>query len=976
MSSLFCAIDNSLNSFFEHLTQALGYGGLLALALAVEVLFIVVFLIKTFYSYEARLKRGLDRANKWLFKNKKIDSNNIRAFNAVIKKGPKRLVYFWQQYILYRDGDPSKYLTEENLVNNPLKTSSWQNNIRNLGLLTAVWSFVSFIFGLATQYESELGPQPIAVALVLPSFVAILGTIAIIGLKSNRVANLDDTYHMYHLFARFIDNACADLTPFIDFNLLFTPKEIENGNPQLREYYEARARKAKEEFENAKANDIQVVDYNFENVGVDGALLLKRAMKESEIYINKKTAALSQIAQIEAQKDALRRNYENVQMDLQRKIQATKENIQKLIEQQAATTSRIEVGLLRQQQEKESNKKAQLQKDYDNEEKRYLAAKEELEGDIRELNTVLDQSLDEVQKGMAAEYQTFFEKVMKTAYQVAESRVQDEKQEIADERDKNEQELISVQTQIKRLMDENETLRERLAQETGDLSLTNTEENAEQGYYDEYGNYIYSDGSYHDTQGLFHDVDGKVYNMQGELVSYDLTPEEEAARKEQELQDMQTDQYGAYIDNDNNVVPVEGQTTEEGQDETATDENVEADESDTTETPTDDEIPADGEAPTDDEVPADTDEAPTEQPFEEGEAQPEPEQSETDEGGTQEGVTEDAQTEQPPTTDEQQSVLTDEDIANMFADEQATEESAQQEESESNAAQPEESKQPQEETQAQSPSNTTEDKPANEDKPAKKRGRPRKVAEETQEATTQPKKRGRPRKTATEEQPVQAETPKKRGRPKKTEQTAKESAAKKPATPRKRTTTKKAESTPAETAQKKRGRPRKTQAQPDRAVTATAKPRKSTTKKSSTTNASKAPRKKTAAPKETAAATDTAPKKRGRPRKATNEMPQIADSSFLSKINELISAEENKLKNMKAYFNSEINDALVSDNNEEEPHDRDDIVRAVETLKAQADEARNNGQSNELAKINKQIEDLIKELSTINSDDEGGSQAN
>ena len=36
-------------------------------------------------------------------------------------------------------------------------------------------------------------------------------------------------------------------------------------------------------------------------------------------------------------------------------------------------------------------------------------------------------------------------------------------------------------------------------------------------------------------------VDGKVYNMQGELVSYDLTPEEAAAQKEQELHSLSYD---------------------------------------------------------------------------------------------------------------------------------------------------------------------------------------------------------------------------------------------------------------------------------------------------------------------------------------------------------------------------------------------------------------------------------------------------
>ena len=464
MVSLLGSIDSSIKTFLNQIFESIGIVGFLAIILGVEALFILLFSIKTIFSYEARLKRSLDKLNKWLFTNKKIDENNIAEFNALVKKGPKRLVYYWQQYILYRDGGPANYLTEENVIEKPLKTSSWKNNVRNLMLLTGVWSVISLILGFASQPTQAFSAQVVAYALMYPALVLLLGLIAVLFIKGKRVINLDDIYHLYHLFSRFLTNACAELTPYIDFDLLFTAKEIENGNPQLREYYEQRARKAKEEFESAKKNEVKPSDFDFENVGVDGALLLDRAMKESETYINKRTTTLSQIAQVEAQKDALRRNYENVQMDLQRKIQASKENIQKLIEQQAATTSRIEVGLLKQQQDKEISKQASLQKDYDQEESRYKSSKDELDKEIEKLNVILKDSLEVATKGMVSEYRSFFEKVMRSAYKVAEKKVIEEKNNLVKERDKNEEELINVQTQIKRLMDENVTLRSRLSQ--------------------------------------------------------------------------------------------------------------------------------------------------------------------------------------------------------------------------------------------------------------------------------------------------------------------------------------------------------------------------------------------------------------------------------------------------------------------------------------------------------------------------------
>ena len=146
-------------------------------------------------------------------------------------------------------------------------------------------------------------------ALALPVFVIIISIVASMFLKGRKTINLDDIYSHYHIFARFILNACVDLPSYIDFDLLFSTKEISKGNPQLREYYESRARKAKEEFENAKQSDIEYVEYNFTDAGVDGSLVLERAMKETESFINKKTSTLSKISQVEAQKESLRRNH-------------------------------------------------------------------------------------------------------------------------------------------------------------------------------------------------------------------------------------------------------------------------------------------------------------------------------------------------------------------------------------------------------------------------------------------------------------------------------------------------------------------------------------------------------------------------------------------------------------------------------------------------------------------------------------------
>lgn len=911
MLSLLNSIDGTLRTFFSQLTEALGFGGYLGLVLGVEAFFILLFVVKSAFSYEARLKRCIDKCNKWLFRYKKIDENNIKDFNKIIKKGPKRLVYYWQQFILYRDGGPSAYLSEENVIEKPLKTSSWVSNIKNLGMLTVVWSVIAFIFGASSQSARGFDIDTIVIALVLPCLSALLGVIAIIILKGRRVMNLDDIYHIYHLFSRFLTNATIDLTPYLDFNLLFTQKEIENGNPQLREYYEARARKIKEEFEEAQKNDAPLQTYEFENVGVDGSLLLNRAMRESELYINKKNATLSKIAQIESQKEALRRNFEDVQMSLQRQIQASKENIQKLIEQQAATTNRIEAGLLKNQQQKEVNKNAQLQKDYEKEEERYLRSKAELDGELDKLKEELDKGASDVQKAMSNEYQTFFEKVMKSAYQVAEAKVKEEKQTLASERDKNEEELVSVQTQIKRLKDENDTLRERLARFDENYKQETVE--GEQGHYDENGNYIYSDGSYHDTKGLFHDVDGKVYNMNGELVSYDLTPEEQSAKEKQELQDQQVESFGAYINDENQIeTPQQEETAPQDQEEvnSAMAEIAES--------------------------------MGEEAPYVEDETQeetPEEQSQETQEEINQE--TQESEQEKNPQEETEQTEnlvsLNPIFLGDATQESQPSEEQTSQDEVTSEETTPQPEQLP-EEQRIEEPK-VEETKPT-EEKPKKKRGRPRKeVAAEPAEVGPK-KKRGRPRKVDSQET-TQTTPKRKRGRPRKEETTEAPkttTVAKKPAT--KKSSTK----------------------SPSKAKTTTKKTSpKSTTTQSKSTAKRGRPKKVV----EEAPAVQPTVKKRGRPRKDAS-----MDSSFVNQLNELISQQENKLKNLKAFLNSEIDQVLEPQEQATVNHEQDDILNAVESLKAQADKAKSSGQSEELAKINKRIEDLIKDLSNISASDD------
>ena len=324
MLSVLCDVITSITNFFVSFVNLVGPDMLFIIALGVEVVFVLFFLIKSAFSYEAQLNRALDKLNYWLFEKKVVTEDNIKELNMIFKtKTPKRLCYYWQQYILFREGEPSNYLSVENLVEKPLKTSSYNSNIKNLSLFTTIWAGLTAMFVLlSTSSESSvLLGKSVASAIMLPMFVGVLGLIFVVVMRARKNAILNALYQNVSLFGRFMDNACVDLPSYIDYQILFTPEEIQKGQPVLREFLDYKARKEKEEFNRAKEEKIDYQTYDFSATGVDGSIVLDRAMKESELFLKRQDKILVKVSQLESELDSRRKNFDAIQKEFQTKIQ-------------------------------------------------------------------------------------------------------------------------------------------------------------------------------------------------------------------------------------------------------------------------------------------------------------------------------------------------------------------------------------------------------------------------------------------------------------------------------------------------------------------------------------------------------------------------------------------------------------------------------------------------------------------------------
>lgn len=506
--SMTANIVDTIINFLVSFSNRIGLDIIFAVALGVEVLFVLFFLIKSAFSYESTLNRALDKLNYWVFERKVITEENIREFNALVKaKAPKRLCYFWQQYILFREGTPSAYLSTENLVDKPLKTSSYNSNIKNLTIFTMLWSVVvSMFIIIVTNSEVALLGRSLAMAILVPLFVALIGIVFIVYLRARKNSIMNSLYQNVSTFGRFMDNACVNLPSYIDYQILFTPAEIEKGQPVLREFLDYKARKEKEEFQRAKEEQVDYEKYNFSTAGVDGSIVLDRAMKESEVFLKKKEKILVKVSQLEAELDSRRKNFDGVQKDYQTKIQASKENVSRLRQMQEETTNRIESNYYRKQQTQEIGKQEQYEQEFEQHKAKYLLEKSECEEEIAKLNNELTQNRENVEKTMMSEYNSFYNKFCASAEKVVGKVFADKIASLKNENERAQQRISELEIRLKNVPQGQYDGSEEVASQAD-------------GSYDEQGNYVYSNGTYYDPQGNFHDENGNIYDQDGNLLA-------------------------------------------------------------------------------------------------------------------------------------------------------------------------------------------------------------------------------------------------------------------------------------------------------------------------------------------------------------------------------------------------------------------------------------------------------------------------
>ncbi|MBO4412982.1 MAG: hypothetical protein J5779_03105, partial [Clostridia bacterium] len=541
-------IFNTIVEFFKNIGNVLNLEYMLYAFVGVEVLMVIIFSIMASQVYEIKLLRAVDKINAYLYHNPYIEETNLIEFNNKMKKVPKVLRYHWQQFMLYREKSPSYYMSIENCIDIPLKSSFFESIIRVVRSFGIIIAAVALVLACG-RLSGVDGASFYVSAFATPAIVLLINGVFTMALQIKKSSNLSDLYQTFHIFNRFIDKAVTTLPEYVDYEVLFTRAEIKKGIPVLNEYIEKRQIQEQEEMKKARLNAVEHVPYNFDSVGEKGSLVLERAMKETETFINMRYRLNAEIEQLENEMEGVKRSYDNKSKEYQRNLQTVKENIDRLKEEIESSTNRVATNYIRKQQTDEIKKKDKLENDQQDATMRFNQEINALTEEIDKRKQELEEGRQYVEKSMLAEYKTFADKTFKEIREKVNQINKDEKQGLEDSIQKITAELETALSEVERLEKENKDLKEQLNLDNAEIlqeDKQKKEEEREQkaaellnkkikgdepeydefgGYYDEEGYYRYANGTYYDPEGNFHDEFGGIVDVNGNYIEPETSQE-------------------------------------------------------------------------------------------------------------------------------------------------------------------------------------------------------------------------------------------------------------------------------------------------------------------------------------------------------------------------------------------------------------------------------------------------------------------
>lgn len=434
--SFWDTVYNAFSSIFSGIGVAINNNLVISiLTLAILVVLIVYRTIRNRFTTEVTTYKAINKINAYLAKNPFITEENLVEFNRLMMNAPKTLRFQWQRYIINRDKKPSDFLNEENCITRPLRTNSYKQGLNTFLFSSLALSLFSTFLLIAFYHVNvSTATGSILLSFITPSISLFLSIIYMMFGNILYNAIMTDLYYSYSNFEKNIDRAVTTMPEAIDYEIIFTPKEIQNGIPALQEFLEQRALYDQEQLKKAKESEVEHETYNFDALGVDGSLVMQRALKESELYLGNRRRLLAEIETIQTEKSSVQKDFDEENKNYQRNLRDIREEISSIKSKIEVVTNEITRSSLRRQQSAEVEKEQNVEKEIEKATNKYNDRIAKLNAEIDKKRKEIDDSKLIAEKSLTDEFKHFSDKAYKDLRKVAESEVKQEVDSLTEEK--------------------------------------------------------------------------------------------------------------------------------------------------------------------------------------------------------------------------------------------------------------------------------------------------------------------------------------------------------------------------------------------------------------------------------------------------------------------------------------------------------------------------------------------------------------
>lgn len=393
---------------FKQLSNLINVNTIVIIGAGLMLLLIISAALIVRFSYDAKLLRGIKKLNKYFMKNPYINEDNLVEINKRIKALPRIIRYSWQEYVLNRDGLPSKYINKQNCLEGIDKVSFGNavNISKNFTIILAI--LIALITSGVVSSFSVL--DALIYIITFPLFMLLIGYVSVVVIQVITTQKASDLNYEFTEFVRFLNKAVTTMPSFIDYEVLFTKKEIKDGIPVLQDYLEKKAFEDEKALKEAEENKV-FEKFDFDELGIELSILMDRAMREAEKYFNARRLLTEKLNGKTNELNNFDKNFNEVTKDFERKAQTHRENMAQLNDQLNETTIQIEANYIKKRYNEEQQKLQQLEKDYDLAANRFYKQQSEMQEEAEAIRNEIEVRKKTIENSMKSEGKTYANRV-------------------------------------------------------------------------------------------------------------------------------------------------------------------------------------------------------------------------------------------------------------------------------------------------------------------------------------------------------------------------------------------------------------------------------------------------------------------------------------------------------------------------------------------------------------------------------------